>query len=519
MPIDEPGLSVFVGGGLTPKMADARNYAHISDFFDRHANDRPWVRLRERVLTTKEVVDRSRIIADQISQHGVGAGSHVGILIDNSPEFIVTWLAVCRLGGCAVLLPWAMPAGLLKRYFKIAALDAIIYRESLLADSSDFEEVHRLDRDESLFFANAIGGRKLAPATPVASDPASIVFTSGSSGNPKGALFSHRYVLELGHTIAHGKGFQEGERMFFCNPLYHGDGVWAIFVSLIVHGELHLAPRFSVSTFWRDVTEHDSTWFPYIGASLSFLAKHPEPRERPRHKLRFTSGGGAPAQVIQAFEDRFGVPVLEAFSQTECLACCSNNVDQRKTGTNGRPYPGVEVRIVDAFDHPVPIGEVGEIVARPPRPFMTFSGYFGNAEETSKKSLNLFHRTNDLGSMDEDGYITFRGRNGSMIRRRGENLIPEQIETLVEGLSWVKKAAAVGVASEYGDQDILILATIEEPALPRENMVGQCLDILPRIMRPRWLEIVDQLPLTATNKLARGELPGTPGSRAIVIDQ
>ncbi|MGE5203116.1 MAG: AMP-binding protein, partial [Acidobacteriota bacterium] len=303
---------------------------------------------------------------------------------------------------------------------------------------------------------------------------------------------------------------------FFCSPMFHGDGILATLISLIVRGELHLASRFSASTFWQDVARDQSTMFYFVGATLSFLLRS-EAQGTPMTALRFTTGGGAPDVIARAFEARFGIPVLEAYSQTECLSCCSNTLAARRSGTVGRPYPGIEVRIVDNLDQPVPVGEVGEIVVRPPRPWMCFTEYFGNAPATSLKMRNLLLHTGDLGSMDADGFIKFHGRLGHGLRRRGENLLPEQIELLVEQLPWVRKAAAVGLPSEHGDQDILLLVNPSGAVPSRDDIATQIISVLPRVMHPRFIELVPELPMTATNKLSRRDLPRSAGSAAIEI--
>src|SRR5262249_30777527 len=154
-----------------------------------------------------------------------------------------------------------------------------------------------------------------------------------------------------------------------------------------------------------------STIFYYVGASLSFLARSPESSVPPAHQLRFATGGGATEAVADLFEQRFGIPVLDAYSQTECLACCSNTLAVRKRGTVGKPYPGIEVRIVDELDRPVPIGTVGNIVARPPRPYMTFSVYLNDPAATVQKTRNMLHHFGDLGFFDEEGFLHFAGRN------------------------------------------------------------------------------------------------------------
>jgi carnitine-CoA ligase len=512
----EQPRSITTGpGALHPNWAPAA-LRDVAEFVEARAGPAPWIRFGEIVLSSRDIVQQATVWSEKLAGLGVGRGIRVGLLMRNRPEFIVGWLAINRLGACAVFLPTTMPAALLSQYAGIAELDAVLAETELLSDEFGTSTAERIALADDVVARRTTAGRQAAPGIAGDGDPAAILFTSGSSGFPKAVIFSHRYVLELGHTVAHGKGFAQGERMFFCSPMFHGDGVLAVLISLIVGGELHLVPRFSASSFWDDVARHGSTMFYFVGATLSFLLRT-APTVRPENSLRFTTGGGAPEIIARGFEERFGIPVLEAYSQTECLACCSNTLVTRKTGTVGKPYPGVELRIVDALDQPVAIGKVGEIVVRPPRAWMTFSGYLGNPVASAEKLRNLLLHTGDLGSMDDEGFVRFHGRLGHGLRRRGENLPPEQIELMVEQLPWVKKAAAVGIASEHGDQDIflLILPGMEPPL--EKDLIAQCLAVLPKVMQPSYIEIVDDLPMTPTNKLLRPDLPKRPGKHGILL--
>lgn len=515
MSADKPKLSVAIGPGEHHPTWNPASLNNVPAYIEARAGSAAWIRFAGTAYTSDRIVESAAGWAARLAADGMGFGLRIGLLMRNRPEFTIAWLAINRLGACAVFIPSTMPPALLVQYFAIAEIDALIVQEDLLVGLNEAIE-RPIELGGDVRWARMPRGRRSDPAPVGAADPACILFTSGSSGLPKAVLFSHRYVLELGHMVAHGKGFAPGERMFFCSPMFHGDGVLATLISLIVGGELHLMPRFSTSSFWDDTARDGSTMFYFVGAILSFLLQS-ERGPVGSTTLRFATGGGAPEFVARRFEERFGIQVLEAYSQTECLACCSNRRSDRKIGTVGRPYPGVEVQIVDPLDQPVPIGAVGEIVVRPPRPHMTFAGYFGNPEATAEKLRNLLLHTGDLGSIDADGFLQFRGRMGFALRRRGENILPEQVEFLVEQLPWVRRAAAIGVASEHGDQDILLLLLPHDTHPTVHQIVEDCLSILPRAMQPRWVELVDSLPMTPTNKLSRRELQQAPGQGANLV--
>jgi carnitine-CoA ligase len=518
----EARMSIVVGAGNPEAGRPPEDLGSVADLLRRQPQGRAWLRFGNQSYTAAEVVDIAEKLTVHLTELGIGRGGYVGLLMSNRPEFIFWWLAINGAGATAVFLPTVFLEQGLTRYQAYIVPQVIVCERQLGAeaklDLSGAVSIH----DDILLLRQA-GATIPSPSVddlppPSPADPSCIVFTSGSSGSPKAVVFSHRYVLELGHHVAFGKGMQPGEGLYFSNPLFHGDGIIAVVTTLALRGELHLAERFSVTRFWEDVVRFKSTIFYYVGASLSFLARSPEPTELPAHRLRFGTGGGATEAVADMFEQRFGIPVLDAYSQTECLACCSNTLAARKRGTVGKPYPGIEVRIVDELERPVPIGAVGNIVVRPPRPYMTFSVYLNDPSATVQKTRNLLHHMGDLGFFDEEGFLHFVGRNTPALRRRGENLQPDRIEELAEEISWVKKAAAIGVASEHGDQDILLLLQPYESAPSISQVIEDCRKALPNVMRPRWVEVVASLPMTPSHRLARKELPTKPDAGAVEVE-
>ena len=350
----DPSLSIMVGPG-DPDLGRAPDHIRsVPHFFELMASDAPWLRFEGHVYTVADIWTQAAEWASSIRLHGIGPGDCVALLMCNRPEFIISWLAVNMTGATAAFVPVAAAESGLERYFASIRPQLAIFEAELGAELlADGAGLRQLAPD---VFMRALNGRSasdpIADEAPSPSDVSCLVFTSGSSGPPKAVAFSHRYVLELGYHIAHGKGMQPAEKLYFCNPLFHGDGLIATITTVSLKGEMHLARRFSVRQFWSDVASYGSTMFYYVGASLSFLARNPFPETPPRHSLRFATGGGATEAVATLFEERFGIPVLDAYSQTECLCCCSNTLGARRKGTVGRPYPGMEVRIVDDLAAP-----------------------------------------------------------------------------------------------------------------------------------------------------------------------
>lgn len=501
MKVAEPSIS------RTPVDSNWAPVSHTSiwSFLEDHSGGQTWLRTEHGDLSSREVLAKAADLSEDLAARGIGEGDRVALLAENGAEFVTALFSIIKLKACAVLLPTHLPGDLLAGYLDIAEIGAALIGTGLV----HAELSAALGRSEPV----ADGQLELLVGTPrgerypAGTTPALMIFTSGTTGLPKAVVFSHRYVLEVSHVLARGKGFEQGERLYLCTPMCHADGVVAMIITLTLGGELAIARKFSRSRFWDDIAKYDSTSFYYVGAILSFLTRSEFGPDGPT-SLRFATGGGASQSVAEKFEDRFTVAVLEAYSMTECMACCSNTITHRRPGTVGRPYPGYEVLIVDPDDQVVPKGEAGELLVRPPWPSLTFDEYYGRPLETVQKLRSTWFRTGDVAVMDDEGYLLFRGRQGEAIRRRGENILPTHVETAAQALPAVRRAAAAGLASEHGDQDILLLIELADGQVVPPTLAAELVAALPHSMRPRWIRVVDTIPITATNKIRRSELAG-----------
>jgi crotonobetaine/carnitine-CoA ligase len=272
--------------------------------------------------------------------------------------------------------------------------------------------------------------------------------------------------------------------------------------SLLSGGRLSLGRRFSVRNFWDEVRASDATYFSYLGTMLSLLYAAP-PRDDDRdHPARIGCGAGVPPAIHLDFERRFGVRLVEMYGMTEALGIAMSSVDHHRIGSVGKPTPELDVQLVDADDSPVPTGEVGELVLRPREPNTVMSGYWGKPEATVAAWRNLWFHTGDRMRADADGFLYYVGRLKDSIRRRGENVSAWEVELALCRHPDVLEAAAIGVASELGEEDVAALV------VPRD---GQTIDPralhaflqndLPRFAVPRYIEVVDELVKTPTERI------------------
>jgi len=354
-----------------------------------------------------------------------------------------------------------------------------------------------------------------APAIPARSlefsDPLMVMYTSGTTGFSKGVVYSHHFYYCFGATQADGQEVTPDDHLYTPLPLCHAAAHFSCLMNGFSVGcRVTVRERFSASKFWEDVTACGATRAMIIGAMGAILAKRPpSPAER-QHNLR-TIGCVPPPGDPQKFEERFNVKLLwQAWGMTEGNFA-SRTLYQAPKPLNciGRASSLFHVEALDENDLPVPHDSVsvGELAARPRLPYVMMTGYLKNPEATVAATRNLWFHTGDLGSIDSEGYIFFRGRKKDSLRRRGENVSAVEVEQEVMSHPAVEIAAIFGIPSELGEDDIkLDLALIPGAELSPESLLEYLRDRLASFMMPRYVQIRSSLPMTATARVEKYKL-------------
>jgi long-chain acyl-CoA synthetase len=346
-----------------------------------------------------------------------------------------------------------------------------------------------------------------------AQDPAMLMYTSGTTGMPKGVLLSHANMLAGARAVAASLALGPHDRVLSSLPLYHINGQCIATVAPLVSGGSIVMPhRFSASQWWPLVERYRPTWLNMVPTIIAYLLNGPEltPQQAAAaHGIRFGRSASAPLPPEQhrAFEARFGFSVIEAMGLTECSSVAFTNPlerGERKYGSPGRPV-GVEARVVDREGKPVADGVQGEIELRGPN---VMRGYF-NAPEASAAALRAgdWLATGDLGHRDRDGFYFITGRLKELIIKGGENIAPREIDEALIAHPAVLEAAAVGVPDAAYGQEILACVVVKPGAvLGEDELRAHCLATLGRYKTPRYLRFVDALPKGASGKVQRLKL-------------
>ena len=468
-------------------------------------------------------------------EHGIEAGMVAAILLPNGSAFIHAWFA-CLFGGI-VDIPinhefrkTALLFGLATAETRViftgndgfAALvdpEVIDYlnRVSLIVVTEEFDRnavqlaLRRLAKPPtvvSLAELCAEGPQDHAWAPLPGSSLASIRYTSGTTGLPKGIMQSHLHMLNKSAVHNGFLEFAESDILYSPFPLHHNlASINGLIGTLQAGATMVSASRFSASSYWRDVAASKATLGHILHPLLTLLLKQPPADADRGHACRLLWT----AWPNREFEQRFGTRLLHTFAIGEVGAVSYRISNQDESSrAAGIPLPEIEVCIVDALDRPLAPGATGEITLRPREPHRVMLGYVGNLPATMRAFRNLWFHTGDAGYVDAAGELHFMGRIGDTIRRRGVNISSEQIEGELNRHENVLECAVIGVPSELGEEDIQAVVKWRMPpddeAAALLALAQFLLGRLPRQYVPRYFEVIDELPKTNTGKTQKNLL-------------
>jgi len=465
-------------------------------------------------LTYGEFLEHVSALANKLAGR-FAPGTMVAVMLPNSREYVILRYAMTCAGLIEAALNPEHRGAVLEHMVAQAKPKALIVDDARLPQIlSCGQDVERLPRILSSELAQLCRSKQSWDERPkITVGPGSIariIFTSGTTGGSKGAQLSHAYEVFTGERIIHRIGFDAKDRWLYVTPFFHVDALIVIAALLHTGGAFVLAPDFSLSRFWEDVRRSGATSFVYVGTILAVLLKG---QDAPAgHTLRSAVGGGCPITVWEEFERRFGITIVEAYAMTECIACTMTWRDHRKVGSCGKPHQGYEVAIVDGFDRLLPAGQAGEIVIRSTEPWGFMSGYLNAEAATVTSQRNFWFHTGDLGVMDEEGWLYYRGRLKDVIRRRGENISAEELEGIANKHPSVLVSAALGVPSSLGEEDVLLYVQPKPGAA--FDPVALCAFIASQaaaFMVPMYVGVIDNMPFTPTQKVAKTKLPRQTG--------
>ncbi len=473
-----------------------------------------------RSLSFAELLQSCDAVADLLRAHGSRAGDTVSLVMPNGLMTLRLLLGAMHGGWCV------NPVNLLSqpdqmRYvlshsdcrvvFCAPEWEAAVRSALAGVDRNVALVVIGADAD-ALPAAGAQASQRAAPPAP--ETLALLMYTSGTTGVPKGVMLTHANLAANAHAISAEHGLVPGDRVLAVLPLYHINAFAVTMLAPLAHGgSLVMPPRFSAGRFWTQATEHRCTWLNVVPTMIAYLLEADAPPPEQTRAIRFcrSASSALPPDHLRGFERKFGIGVIETMGLTETVApSFSNPLDPalRKLGSVGRAS-GCEARVVDAALAPLPDGQTGELVIRGPN---VMSGYYKNDAATRAAfTPDGWLRTGDLGHRDADGFFFVTGRIKELIIKGGENIAPREIDEALLRHPAVLDAAAVGIPDPFYGQEILACVVLRPGQQADDAALREfCSEALGRYKTPKLFRFVSELPRGPSGKVQRLKLLDLP---------
>jgi acyl-CoA synthetase (AMP-forming)/AMP-acid ligase II len=482
------------------------------DFTWLHPSEIPFVRPDLRApavadarceLSTSELAEEIRRVAGGLAGLGVGPGDVVATMLPNRAEVVTTLFAAWQLG--AALTPVNPALTVEEAGYQLSdSSAAVVVVDDASAQVLAGSGARHLHVDDL-----ALMSGEAPPRSPAADDVALLIYTSGTTGRPKGVVLDHANVTAMVAMLAGHFRMGPSERALVALPLFHVNGlVVSVLTPLAVGGSTVILERFSKSSFWDEVERARPTFFSLVPAMYLMFNDLPDEVRPDTSSLRFCICGAAPvpAQALTAFKERYGVPIVEAYGLSETTVGVSiNPLDgPQKPGSVGPALRGLELRIVDDHDRPLPQGERGEVVVSGPN---VMRGYLGRPDETADALNGGWLRTGDVGYLDEADYLFLVDRKKDLIIRGGENIYPTELEHVLAGHPAIREVAVVGKPDPVmGEEPVAFAALKEGSTTDEQELLAFAKQRLAGYKLPEEVRFVEELPRNAVGKVAKPEL-------------
>ncbi|HET6997439.1 MAG TPA: long-chain fatty acid--CoA ligase [Solirubrobacterales bacterium] len=490
------------------------NLASIVSESAAQVPDSPAVRLGETELTYAELDQRSARLATLLRERGVEPGDRVGVMLPNVLEFPVAYYGVLRAGAIVVPMNVLLKRREIAFYLEDSGAKLLLFWHGFAAEARDGAADAGAEpiEVEPASFAAMLDEHEPTPglAETAEDDTAVILYTSGTTGKPKGAELTHLNLFRNADISSRNTcEIAAGDIVFGGLPLFHSFGqTVSMNASLMVGACLTLVPKFdpgeALATMQRDGVTH----FYGVPTMYGALLHHPERESYDTSALRtcITGGASMPVEVLRGFEDAFGAIVLEGYGLSETSPVSSSNHPdrERKPGSIGTPLEGVEMKVVDEDDNEVAQGEVGEIVIRGHN---IMKGYWQRPDATEEAMRGGWFHSGDMARVDEEGYFYIVDRKKDLIIRGGYNVYPREVEEVLYEHPKIREAAVLGVPhDEWGEEIGAAVVLHDGEQLDPEEVSAYVKERIAAYKYPRLVWFLDELPKGPTGKILKREI-------------
>jgi long-chain acyl-CoA synthetase len=491
--------------------------ASLTSLLDQAAAGQPEqtaIRLDDLAISYRQLNESARKVAGLLRASGVSRGDRVGLMMPNIPAFPVAFYGALIAGAVVVPMNPLLKAREVGYYLTDSGARVVFAWRDAAGEAAKgaadagAQVIGAEDADLSALLGRAEADGGAVPASD--DDDAVILYTSGTTGQPKGAELTHGGLMRnarlTAETLLHNA---PGDVMMGCLPLFHVFGLTCgLNATVAAGGTLTLLPRFDAGKALEIIERDAVTIFEGVPTMYAAMLHHPAADQARTASLRLCVSGGAamPVEVLRSFEQKFGCMILEGYglSETSPVASFNHPDKPRKPGSVGTPVEGVEMRLVGDDGRDVAAGEVGEIAIRGHN---VMKGYWGKPDATAEAIPDGWFRTGDIGRVDEDGYYYIVDRKKELIIRGGYNVYPREIEEVLHEHPAVAEAAVIGMPhAELGEEVGAAVALKPGASATPEELRQYVKDRVAAYKYPRSVWLVAALPKGPTGKILRREV-------------
>lgn len=470
--------------------------------------------------------DQVNQVANGLQKEGLKKGDRVGLLMLNSPYFIINYFAIVRLGAIAVPINVMFKGDEIKYLMNDAQASMMIIAPAFLnmvqqvADGLEtVKKIMVVDIDYTIedkgflsykkFLAEESTTKPDLDTTLEDDDVVVFLYTSGTTGHPKGAMLTHTNLYSNAVATAKDTKTTASDNTLCVLPMFHSFA-WTVCVMapLVTKGTITILDSFVPATVLETIIKEKTTVLAFVPTMYAVLLQVPNvnPEDFKHVRVPYSGGAALPVEILQKFKEKYGVPILEGYGLSECSPVATVNPleGERKPGSIGRAISGVEVKIFDDNDNEVPRNTPGELVVKGPN---VMKGYYNLPEASEEALRNGWLHTGDVAYMDEDGYVFIVDRKKDLIIVGGLNVYPREIEEVLYTNSKIAEAAVVGVSDDLRGETVKAFIALKEGETATEReVIKYCQERLANYKLPKMVEFMEALPKTSTGKILKRAL-------------